>query len=156
MSETIPTPSNGDISYALEPGEKFLREIGSDRQTYWRDHGVMAVLGMGIVGMVLSIIGSDHVAIGSFGAVIALAVRGAYLYSEQMKFRWVLTNMRLIGPGGRAVMLLELEHVRKLFGDVQIVTRTGDKHLMKHVKDAPALVAEIEAAREKRRKRARA
>ena len=153
MGEQIRETSLGDTVYEPEPGEKKLRDIRSDKGTYWRDHGVMAVLGMGVVGMVLAFIGSDHVAIGSLGAVLALGVRGAWLYSEQMKFHWVLTNMRLVGPGGRQTYLLELDKVRRLFGDIQLITKGGDKHLIKHVADAEALVAEIEAAREKRAKR---
>ncbi|MCC5993515.1 MAG: hypothetical protein JJT99_13455 [Rhodobacteraceae bacterium] len=150
MAEQIRETSLGDTVYEPEPGEKKLRDIRSDKGIYWRDHGVMAVLGMGVVGMVLAFIGSDHVAIGSLGAVLALGVRGIWLYSEQMKFHWVLTNMRLVGPGGRKVYLLELEKVRRLFGDIQLITKGGDKHLIKHVANAEALVAEIEAARDKR------
>jgi hypothetical protein len=153
MAEKIREVSLGDTVVELEPGEKRLRDIRSDKGTYWRDHGVMAVLGMGVVGMVLALIGSDHVAIGSLGAVLALGVRGAYLYSEQMKFHWVLTNMRLVGPGGRQVYLLELDTARRLFGDIQIITRGGDKHLIKHIAGSETVVAEIEAARDKRARR---
>ena len=153
MAEEIRESSLGDTVFEPEPGEKILRDIRSDKATYWRDHGVMAVLGMGVVGMVLSFIGSDHVAIGSLGAVLALAVRGLWLYSEQMKFRWVLSNMRLVGPGGRQVYLLELEKARRLFGDIQLITKSGDKHLIKHIRQSDQLVAEIEAARAKRAKR---
>ncbi|TVS04017.1 MAG: hypothetical protein EA407_04955 [Rhodobacteraceae bacterium] len=153
MGETIRESSLGDTVVNLEHGEKRLRDIRTDRATYIRDHAVMAVLGMGLVGMVLAIIGSDHVLIGSFGAVLALTARGLWLYSEQMKFQWVLTNARMIGPGGRQAYLLELKTVRRLFGDIQLVTKGGDKHLIKHVADAEAVVAEIEGAREKRAKR---
>ncbi|ATX66860.1 hypothetical protein [Roseinatronobacter bogoriensis] len=153
MAEEIRESRLADTVFEPEPGEKILREIRSDKATYWRDHGVMAVLGMGVVGMVLSFIGSDHVAIGSLGAVLALAVRGLWLYSEQMKFRWVLSNMRLVGPGGRQVYLLELEKARRLFGDIQLITRSGDKHLIKHIAQSENVVAEIEAARDKRAKR---
>jgi len=153
MGEKIRESSLGDTVFEPEPGEKKLREIRTDRATYIRDHAVMAVLGMGVVGMVLALIGSDHWLIGSLGAVLALIVRGLWLYSEQMKFHWVLSNMRLVGPGGRQAYLLELETVRRLFGDIQLVTKGGDKHLIKHVADAEAIVAEIEAAREKRAKR---
>lgn len=139
----------------LEQGEKLLREIASDRATYWRDHGIMALAGMAAVGVVLLIMGSAHVAIGALGAVAAIGVRGAYLASEQLAARWWLTDRRLLLPGGRAVNLLEIETARRLFGDVQIVTAGGDKHLLKHVADAPQVAADILAARDKRRKRRR-
>ena len=154
MAEEIRKAALAETDFTPEPGEKFLREIRADRATFIRDHVVMAVLGMGVVGMVLAFIGSDHVLIGSFGAVLALLVRGLWLYSEQMKFRWVLSNMRLVGPGGRQVYLLELEKVRRLFGDIQIITKAGDKHLIKHIANSEAIVAEIDTARTRRIKRA--
>lgn len=153
MAEEIRESQLADTVFELEKGEKHLRDIRADRATFIRDHAVMAVLGMGLVGMVLAIVGSDHVLIGSLGAVLALIVRGLWLYSEQMKFRWVLSNMRLVGPGGRQVYLLELEKVRRLVGDIQLITKSGDKHLIKHIADADSVVAEIEAARAKRAKR---
>lgn len=153
MAEEIRTSRMAETVLELEPGEKHLRDIRSDRATYLRDHAVMAVLGMGVVGMVLAFIGSDHVLFGSLGVILALLVRGLWLYSEQMKFHWVLTNQRIVGPGGRQAYLLELDKVRRLFGDIQLVTNGGDKHLIKHVGQAEAIVAEIEAARAKRAKR---
>jgi hypothetical protein len=152
MNEPIETrPDTDDIP--LEPGEKLLREIRSDKGRYWRDHGVLGVIGMVGAGVVLFAIGSPYAGIGALGAVLALGVRGAWLYAEQMKFRWRLTNIRLIGPGGRSVYLLELQTVRRLMGDIQIITRAGDKYLIKHIADAETVVAEIEAARTKRSKR---
>lgn len=153
MAERIADPKSGDTVFDLEPGEKVLLEITSDRATYWRDHGVMALLGMAGAGLVLWLMGSPHVAIGALGAVLALAVRGLWLYSEQMKFRWVLTDRRMVGPGGRSIFLLEIDSVRRLFSDLQLVTKTGDKFLIKHNAKADALVAQITAARDKRAKR---
>ncbi len=153
MGEYIDAPKSGETTFELESGEKVLLEIRSDRGTYWRDHGVMAVLGMVAAGVVLALIGSPHVAIGSLGAVLALIVRGLWLYSEQMKFLWVLTNIRMIGPGGRSLYLLELDNTRRLFGDIQIVTKTGDKFLIKHIAGSEGVVAQINTARDKRAKR---
>lgn len=154
MDERIPEARAADTVLDLERGEKRLIDIRSDRATYLRDHAVLAVLGMGIVGMVLALIGSAHWFIGSLGAVLALTVRGAYLYSEQMGVHWVLTDRRLVGPGGRNVYLMELSAVRHLFGDVQLVTKAGDKHLIKHVAGAEGVVETILRARERRSKRA--
>jgi hypothetical protein len=153
MAEYIQAPKSGDTIFDLEAGEKVLLEIRADRATYWRDHGVMAVLGMIGAGLVLTLIDSPHVAIGSLGAVLALIVRGLWLYSEQMKFLWVLTNIRLIGPGGRSLYLLELDNIRRLFGDIQVITKTGDKFLVKHVAGSESVVAQINTARDKRAKR---
>ena len=50
--------------------------------------------------------------------------------------------------------LLELITVRRLFGDVQLVTRAGDKHLIKHVAGAEDVVETILRTRDRRAKRA--
>jgi len=139
----------------LDRGETLLRVIRSDRGRYWRDHGIMAVLGMVAVGLVLTLIGNDHVAIGALGAVLAIGARGAYLASEQLGQRWWLTSRRVMLPGARVVGLSELETARKILGDVQLVTRTGDKHLIKHVAAPEALIAEILAARDGKRAKRR-
>jgi hypothetical protein len=138
----------------LASGEKLLAELRSDRGRYWRDHAILAVVGMVGAGVVLLAIGSEHAAIGSLGAVLALAVRGLYLAREQLGFRWYLTDRRVMLPGDRQVMLLEIETVRKLMGDLQIITRAGDKHLIKHLADAGAVVTQITQARDRRAKRA--
>ncbi|WP_333829935.1 hypothetical protein [Pararhodobacter sp.] len=146
---------NAATGLTLEKGEKVLTELRPDRGRYWRDHAILALLGMAGAGIVLWLLGSDHVAIGSLGAVLALGVRGLYLASEQLKSVWVLTDRRLVLPGGRSVMLLEVETVRKLMGDMQIITRTGDKHLLKHIADPDAMLALIGQARDRRAKRTR-
>jgi hypothetical protein len=137
----------------LEKGEKLLREIASDRGRYWRDNAVLALVGMVGLGVVLVLIGSPWPAIGALGAPLAIAVRAGYLASEQLGHRWYLTDRRMLLPGGRSVGLMELEKVRRLMGDVQLVTRAGDKHLMRHIAEPAAVVAEIEAARARRAKR---
>lgn len=138
----------------LDKGEKLVREIAADRARYWRDHGVMALVGMAGVGGVLWVIGNDHVAIGALGAVGAVGVRAAYLASEALANRWWLTDKRLILPDGkRAVMLLEVVTIRRLLGDVQLVTKGGDKHLLRHIADPEGVVAAITGARDRRARR---
>jgi len=137
----------------LDPGEHLLAEFLPDRSRYWRDHGIMAVVLMALAGGVLWAIGSPYPAIGSLGAILAVAVRALYLASETLALRWALTDRRMLLPGGRVFMLTELEKVRPLLGDVQLITRSGDKHLMKHLAKAEEVVAQILAARDKRAKR---
>lgn len=137
----------------LDKGEKLLREIASDRGRYWRDNAVLALLGMLGLGVVLMLIGSPYPAIGALGAPLAIGVRATYLASEQLGHRWYLTDRRVLMPGGRSVGLMELATVRRLMGDVQLITQAGDKHLLRHIAEPAALVAAIEAARARRAKR---
>lgn len=136
----------------LEKGETILREIRSDKGRYWRDHGMLGLIAMVLVGVVLWLMGNEYAALAPLAAAAAVAVRGLYLASEQLNARWWLTNRRLVLPGGkRSVMLLEIETVRRLMGDIQIITRAGDKHLLKHIAEPEAVVTEITAARDRRR-----
>ncbi|MCB1396700.1 MAG: hypothetical protein H6898_04870 [Rhodobacter sp.] len=140
--------------YILEPGEKLLAELRPDKGRYWRDHGIMAVALMAVAGGVLWAIDSPYPAIGSLGAILAVAVRAAYLASETLGLVWALTDRRVILPDGqRSVMLLELDTARPLLGDVQLITKSGDKHLLKHLAQPRAVVAQILEARERRSKR---
>ncbi len=148
MTDPLPQPE-------LAQGEKMLREIRPDRGRYWRDHAVMAAVGMAGVGAVLLAIGSPHAAIGALGAPLAVGARALYLASESLGARWWLTSQRVLLPGARSVGLLEVETVRKLLGDVQIITRSGDKHLLRHIAEPEKLVSDITAARDRRQKRAR-
>ena len=104
----------------------------------------------------LALFGLEHsdVALRSLGAILAVAVRAAYLASETLGLVWALTDRRVILPDGqRSVMLLELDTARPLLGDVQLITKSGDKHLLKHLAQPRAVVAQILEARERRSKR---
>ena len=144
-------PDNAPI---LEPDETQLATFRPDPGRYWRDHGVMALGLMALAGLVIWLIGSPYPAIGSLGAILAVGLRAAYLASETLGLRWVLTNRRLILPDGQsAVMLRDVERVRPFLGDVQVITSAGDKHLLKHMADAEGVVGKITAARGQRAER---
>jgi len=135
-------------AFILDADEALLEEYSPDKTRYWRDHGIIAVVLMALAGSVLWLIGSAYPAIGSLGAILAVAVRASYLASETLSMRWVLTNRRLILPGGvRSVPLLDIETVRTLLGDVQVISKSGDKHLLKHMADSEGVVSRLLAAR---------
>ncbi|OOY29854.1 hypothetical protein BMI90_02600 [Thioclava sp. L04-15] len=123
-----------------------------DQKRYWTDHAVLAVIGAVIVSAVLFWLGKgNQVTIAAFAIVLGMALRGLYFRSEAFARRWQLTDRRLIGPQGKQVMLLEIDAVRSLMGDVQVVTKGGDKHLIRHLADAAPVVREIESAQAARK-----
>ena len=130
-----------------EPGEALLAEFRADRVVYWRGHLIMAVLGGALAGLVLMAMDNGTPWVGPVGAALAVAVRGAYLASEVLGLRWQLTDRRLVLPGGRAFRLRDIVTVRKFLGDVQVITRQGDKHLIKYQPDAAGVIAAIDRAR---------
>ena len=137
----------------LDPGEPLLAVFSSDRRIYRRDHALVAGLGIVAVAAVLAWLGkAPQIPVAALGVVAAVALRGAILQSEQMARRWRLTDRRLLSPQGRQIMLPEIATVRRLFGDVQIVHTSGEKHLIKYLADGPAAIETILAAKAKRAK----
>ncbi|EEW25182.1 hypothetical protein [Rhodobacter ferrooxidans] len=144
FGSNIPTP--------LAEGETLLQSWTSDRASYWRGHAILALVGGVIAGIVLVARGDPAPWVGPVAAVLAIGARAAYLASEALVLNWRLTNRRLLGPAGRNIPLGDISKARPFFGDVQIVTHGGDKHLMKYLADAPAVITAIDAARQGRRK----
>jgi len=136
-----------DAPLPLAEGETLLQSWTTDRATYWRGHAILALLGGVVAGIILVLMGNPAPWVGPVAAVLAIGARAAYLASEARGLTWRLTDQRLLGPAGRNLALADIAKARSLFGDVQVVTRNGDKHLIKYMADAPAVIAAIEAAR---------
>ncbi len=130
---------------ALVDGEAVLHSFHPDRATYYRDHALMAAAAMASGMIALWLFGNPHLWTGAVGGLAAVAVRTFYLASEELTARWDLTDRRLLGPGGRDVALGQIAALRTLGSAVQIVTQTGDKHLMKYQRDRDATRARIAA-----------
>lgn len=134
-------------STELEPGEKVIAEFTPDRATYWRNMATLAAIAMAAGMAILWAIGNPYVWTGAIGGLAAIGIRSWYVASDELGMRWDLTNRRLLGPGGRAVLLTNISKVRSLGSAVQVVTVSGDKHLVKYLDDPAAAMAEIDSAR---------
>ena len=99
---------------------------------------------------VLIYMGNPHAWTGVVGSVAAIAIRGLYVAKEQLGFTWYLTNRRLIGPGERTILLENVDKVNTIFSAAQVVTRTGDKYMLKYQADTKATKAAIDRARGQR------
>lgn len=129
----------------LASGEEVLASFRADRATYTRSNTWMAVLAMGGGMAVLWGLGNAHVWTGAVGGLLAVAVRAFYLMSEELAVRWDLTDQRLLGPMQRAIRLDEITRLNKLGNVVQVVTRGGDKHLLKYQADPAETIRRIKA-----------
>jgi hypothetical protein len=124
-------------------------EFRPDAGRYWLNHLATAVVLGAVAGLVLIAMGNPYPWTGPVAALLALGVRAVYLRSEAMADVWRLTDGALVGPGARRVALADITLVRTLMGHVQVVTKQGDKILIRYLADAKAAVAAIEAARAK-------
>ncbi len=131
----------------LERDERVLDRFRGDSGTYWREHAWLAAIAMAGGMAILWTMGNPHVWTGAIGGLLAIAVRALYLASDETKMEWHLTNQRLLGPGPRTISLENITTVRTLFSAVQVVTVTGDKHLMKYQADTNAVITAIDEAR---------
>ena len=133
-----------------DAGEPVLAEWRGDPAVYRKNNTILAAVFAVLAGAALVAIGNPYPWTGPLAAVLAVGLRAVYLRSEALGEGWRLTPARLLGPGGRIVPLSSLAEVRPFFGDVLLITRTGDKHLMKYLADGAAVRARIDAARQGR------
>lgn len=122
------------------------RRFPADRRAYVRGHVSLALLGSIIGAAILLLIGNPHAWVAPVAAVGAIAVRGFYLASEELAVVWEIRDACLASSDGRSVPLDRIERVRRLGTAVQVVTRSGDKYLLKHQADPESVRARILAA----------
>ena len=130
----------------LAEGESLLATFTPDRAAYWRGHVIMAV-GLGAAaGLFLLWQGNPYPVMGPIGAALAIALRAAYVASEALSDLWYLTDRRLIGPRGLILARAQITTARPFLGSVQLVTTTGDKHLIKYLSDPADAAARLMGA----------
>jgi hypothetical protein len=142
MARIAPDPIIGHAAPLMEE-ETVVAEFRADRMAYWRGHLMLAVALGATAGPVLILMGNPYPVAGPFGAAIAIAARAAFLASEALTDVWRLTDRRLLGPGGRAIPLPQVQAARPFLGAVQVTTTTGDKHLIKYQADPAAAAVRI-------------
>lgn len=124
-------------------------EFKPDMATYIRAHAVMTVFAMAAGMLILWALGNPHIWTGAVGGLAAVALRGWYMADEVMEEVWVLNRTGLKGPYERQANLDDIAKLRTVAGSVQIVTKSGLKHLIKYQPDPKAVIDTINAARQK-------
>jgi len=126
-----------------------MTRFTSDRAAYIRNHTWLAALGMGAAMGLLWVMGSPHIWTGAPAGLAAIILRGWYLASEELNVVWKIDGDTLTGPAERNILLNQIEKTRTMGSFVQIITHSGDKHLIKYQADPAATLAEINAARQR-------
>ena len=137
MDPHLPTRNIFTPETPLDPGEGVVAQFRADRATYWRENAWLAAIAMAAGMGILWALGNEHVWTGNVGGLLAIAVRSLYLSSDETR----------LGPGPRVIALENIAQFNTMFSAVQVVTVTGDKHLLKYQADAKATKARIDAAR---------
>jgi len=123
-----------------------MTHFTADRASYLRNHAWLAALGMAGAMAALWLLGNPHVWTGAVAGLGAVVVRGWYLASEELAVVWEIKGNALIGPAERRIPLTQIAKVRSLGSFVQVITRSGDKHLIKYQADPAATITAIERA----------
>jgi hypothetical protein len=119
----------------------------ADRDAYVQSHIKLAAVAMAGAMGVLWLLGDPHIWTGAIAGLGAIALRGWYMASEQLAIVWEIRDDALVGPLDQRITLSQIETVRSLSSFVQVITRDGQKHLIKYQADPSATVAAIERAR---------
>jgi hypothetical protein len=130
----------------------------ADRGAYLRTNAWLAAGAMAAGMAILWAMGNPHVWTGAVGGLAAIALRAWYVSDEELALEWRLTPTHLEGPALRSedgvpawrVALADIAQARTMGSFVQVVTASGDKHLMKYLADPAGTAARIDAARRAR------
>lgn len=117
-----------------------------NKGAYIRTNAWLAAGAMVGAMAVLWLIGNPYVWTGAPAGLAAIGIRAWYLASEELNTSWEMTETLLTGPGPRKVALNQIEAVNVMGSFVQLVTKSGDKHLIKYQADPAATKAAIERA----------
>jgi hypothetical protein len=124
-----------------------MTEFRPDKTTYIRTHALLVAVAMAGAMLVLWGMDNPHIWTGAVAGFAAVAIRGWYMASELLNEVWVMDDTSLSGPYERYTTLADITKLRTIAGAVQVVTKSGDKHLIKYQSDPHAVIATINTAR---------
>lgn len=130
----------------LAEDETMVQSFRADRETYVRANALLAAGATAGGSAVLFFMGNPDIWAGAIGGLTAVAVRAFYLMSDEMGARWDLTTQRLMGPQERIMGLHSIKTVRAMGSVVQVITHSGDKHLIKYQSNTDATIQAIQNA----------
>ncbi|MBL8562308.1 MAG: hypothetical protein JNN06_08515 [Gemmobacter sp.] len=131
----------------LAEGEVLLETFRPDRGVYLRNTLILMVVFGVIAGGVLVAIGDPNPWVGPLAAILGIGARAWFLASEALAAEWRLTDRRLLGPAGQVIARADLIEARKVFGEVAVITRAGEKFLIKYPADPEAVIAQLNGAK---------
>ncbi|MGI9370799.1 MAG: hypothetical protein ACR2O2_18370 [Ruegeria sp.] len=123
-----------------------VTRFAPDRGAYIRTNTWLAALAMAGAMLILWLIGNPYIWTGAPAGLAAIGIRAWYLASEELTAVWEMSDTALYGPGDRHLLLSQIESVNTMGSFVQVVTKGGDKHLIKYQANPAATKTAIERA----------
>lgn len=127
-----------------------LAQFKGDKSVFIRVQVIMALVGATLITGGLYLADNPDWWLGIVGSFAGIAMRGYYIADEQLGFVWTLTKTHLISPSERSIGLHEITTVRSLLGSVQVVTKDGEKFLIKYQAEPEKIIAAINGAMTRR------
>lgn len=137
----------------LRDDETLLESFSADRNTYIREHIMLAAIGSVAITGFLMYNNNPDPWVGVVASILGISVRGFYVFSEQMGMIWHLTDQRLLAPDGRTLSLSKVANARRILSGVQVVADNGDKYFMKYMGETSHQIETILAARDRATRR---
>ena len=135
---------------ALRDGETLIESFSACKNTYIREHIMLAAIGSVALTGFLMYNNNPDPWVGVVASIAGIAVRGFYVFKEQMGMIWHLTDQRLLAPDGRSLPLSKITKARRILSGVQVVAENGDKYFMKYMGETDHPIDAILAARDAR------
>jgi len=133
---------------ALRDGENLITSFSADRNTYIREHIMLAAIGSVALTGFLMYNNNPDPWVGVVASILGISVRGFYVFSEQMNMIWHLTDQRLLAPDGRSLPLSKITNARRILSGVQVIADNGDKYFMKYMGETNHPIETILSARD--------
>ncbi len=128
----------------MTPSE--IARYRGNKAVFIRVQVTMAIIGAVLITGGLVLAGNPDWWVGIVGSFAGIAMRGYYIADEQLGFEWVLTDTHLQSPYERAIGLGEIKALRSVLGAVQVITKEGEKFLIKYQAEPEKVIAEINGA----------
>lgn len=124
-------------------------EFIPNRSAYIRAHAWMAAFAMAVGMGILWAMGNPHIWTGAVGGLGAITLRGWFMMSEELAVSWRVADGVLSGPAERRVPLNQIAAVKTMGSYVQVITKGGDKHLIKYQSSPETTASALSLASER-------
>ena len=123
------------LNVPLTKGEELIHSFLPCPTVFRRQHIRLGIGAMLAGTAVLWLLRNPYFWAGAMIGMTAIAAYGLLVARHELSERWDLTDRRLLGPGQRIVPLSDISQLRARGTTVQVLTHSGDRHMLKYQPD---------------------